>query len=138
MRARSRVVLALAYASRPPDEPGPVTRAYVRAKLDAATGMQMVLPVKLPAGYDYGVMYNYDSCDAQDDGAVPRDDEDLADPYGAQDETPQRADSRSVVFAPTGEQVKLPIVVMCVQPIYMKHELCPSTSVRWLHRDHDR
>lgn len=119
--------LLWSHATRPPDEPKPSTREYVRTQLGATDGVRMVLPVELPAGYDYPTMYNYDTWQSADDAA---------------DTTrPKRADSRSVVFFPTGDSTKVrpPIVIICVQPVNLKHEICPSgTDSRHLQLRHEQ
>ncbi|GAA2758901.1 hypothetical protein [Actinopolymorpha rutila] len=100
----------------PPEPPGPSTQAYVRMQLSVVRGVQMVLPVDLPAGYDYPTAYHYATAQIADDQTT----------VSGHD----RADSRSVVFYPARNraQADLPVVVMCVQLTDLKDELCPSIA----------
>ncbi|MET9019629.1 hypothetical protein ABZV93_06590 [Actinopolymorpha sp. NPDC004070] len=99
----------------PPEPPAPSTRAYVRTQLKVVRGVQMVLPINLPAGYDYPTAYHYATAQIADDQTT----------VSGHD----RADSRFVVFYPAGKRARaeLPVVVMCVQLIDLKNELCPFT-----------
>jgi hypothetical protein len=110
------VALLWSHVTTPPERPEPSTREFVRTELDVADGVQMVLPIELPAGYDYPTQYSYDTWQIAEDtpGASRR----------------PLAESRSAAFFPTGGTAKarLPIVIMCVQPISLKQEMCPTTS----------
>lgn len=85
-------------------------------QLSVVRGVQMVLPVDLPAGYDYPTAYHYATAQIADDQTT----------VSGHD----RADSRSVVFYPARNraQADLPVVVMCVQLTDLKDELCPSIA----------
>ncbi|MGW5363223.1 hypothetical protein [Actinopolymorpha pittospori] len=122
------------------DEPAPDTREYAQAQLAAAEGVPMVLPVTLPAGYDYGRLYSFDSGSRDQTGdGTSLTDLGLPEGYGGADASWRHADSREVVFFPdpdrSSDDDDLPIVAVCVQPTSLDDEPCSeSQDARHLQR----
>jgi hypothetical protein len=100
---------------RPPE---PDDREWVAAQLDLASGVVMVLPTTLPAGYSFGRSYGYNWIDDPTDMG----------------EEPTRADSREVTYIPAdGVQPDgPPAVIQCVELVTTKPSLCvkPNASVQ--------
>ncbi|WP_157180801.1 hypothetical protein [Actinopolymorpha alba] len=81
--------------------------------------MRPVLPVSLPAGYDFAREYDYGTFD------------DDPDPMSLDDETTtKRASSWSVHFLPKEGAYEdgLPVIVLCVQDPTSRGELCSTRS----------
>ncbi|GAA5038225.1 hypothetical protein [Actinopolymorpha pittospori] len=94
--------------------PDPASREQVAAQLAGADGVAMVLPVKLPDGYDVGRHYSYTN------------DEEAA----AIDGEPTHAASREVIFFPHGGVGDLPAVALCVEDGTPKPSACPHPGAR--------
>lgn len=92
--------------------PDPASREYVESRLAEAVDAPMVLPVRLPDGYDYGRHYGY----IKDQKATAIDGE------------PTRAVGREVLFFPhggVGDDGDLPAVALCVEDAIADRSACP-------------
>lgn len=93
-------------------EPDKSSREYVADQRDRAEGVPLLLPVKLPDGYDYGREYEYNH---------------TADPSDP-DDNPTYADTREILFMPIGGVQKhggLPAIGLCVEAAHSKQTACP-------------
>ena len=99
------------------NEPDPASRQYVEARLAEAAGTPMVLPVRLPDGYDHGWNYGY----LNDEQAT------------AADGDPTHAKAREVMFMPVEGLMKdndLPAITLCVEDAIAKRSACPHPGAR--------
>ncbi|MGW5366369.1 hypothetical protein [Actinopolymorpha pittospori] len=95
--------------------PDPASREYVESRLAEAVDAPMVLPVRLPDGYDYGRYYDYIN-----DGHAP-----------AIAGEPVHADAREVLFFPhdgVRGDGDLPTVALCVEDATAKSSVCSRTG----------
>ncbi|GAA5019476.1 hypothetical protein [Actinopolymorpha pittospori] len=98
--------------------PDLASREYVESRLAEAVDAPMVLPVRLPDGYDYGRHYSY----------TPNDEH-----ATAIDGEPTFAQAREVMFMPhdgVGEDGDLPAVALCVEDASAKRSACPHPGAR--------
>ena len=95
--------------------PDSASREQVAAQLAEADGVPMVLPVRLPDGYDVGRHYDY----INDEQPTAIDDE------------PTHAEARQVIFFPhdgVGDDGDLPSVALCVEDANAKPSACSRTG----------